>query len=294
MEVLSNRFLEYLTVEKGLSRNTIDSYRRDLGRYLSFLEKQRLNLQKVSRKELTTYIGELRGDGLVSSSIARNLSTIRRFHKFLISEGLSEIDPCENLETPKGVIRLPKTLTSEEVEALLNKPDSKKTLGLRDRTMIELLYATGMRVSELVSIKLKDLNLEVGYIITFGKGSKERVVPIHERAITLIKDYLKDSRSRLLKKGNSTYLFLGQGGSPMTRERFWQIIKGYALQAGIKSKVFPHVLRHSFASHLLEHGADLRSVQLMLGHSDISTTQIYTHVTSERLKKIHREFHPRG
>lgn len=294
MEVLSNRFLEYLTVEKGLSRNTIDSYRRDLGRYLSFLEKQRLDLQKVSRKELTTYIGELRGDGLVSSSIARNLSTIRRFHKFLISEGLSEIDPCENLETPKGVIRLPKTLTSEEVEALLNKPDSKKTLGLRDRTMIELLYATGMRVSELVSIKLKDLNLEVGYIITFGKGSKERVVPIHERAITLIKDYLKDSRSRLLKKGNSTYLFLGQGGSPMTRERFWQIIKGYALQAGIKSKVFPHVLRHSFASHLLEHGADLRSVQLMLGHSDISTTQIYTHVTSERLKKIHREFHPRG
>lgn len=294
MDGISKRFLEYLTVEKGLSKNTIDSYRRDLSRYLSFLEKQGLDLQKVSRKEITTYIGELRGDGLVSSSIARNLSTIRRFHGFLISEGLSEIDPCENLETPKGVIRLPKTLTSEEVEALLNKPDSKKRLGLRDRTMIELLYATGMRVSELVSIKLKDLNLEVGYIITFGKGSKERVVPIHEKAITLIKDYLKDSRNRLLKKGNSYYLFLGQGGRPMTRERFWQIIKGYALQAGIKSKVFPHVLRHSFASHLLEHGADLRSVQLMLGHSDISTTQIYTHVTSERLKRIHKEFHPRG
>ncbi len=294
MDGISKRFLEYLTVEKGLSKNTIDSYRRDLGRYLHFLEKQGLDLQKVSRKEITTYIGELRGDGLVSSSIARNLSTIRRFHRFLISEGLSEIDPCENLETPKGVIRLPKTLTSEEVEALLNKPDSKKRLGLRDRTMIELLYATGMRVSELVSIKLKDLNLEVGYIITFGKGSKERVVPIHEKAITLIKDYLKDSRNRLLKKGNSSYLFLGQGGRPMTRERFWQIIKGYALQAGIKGKVFPHVLRHSFASHLLEHGADLRSVQLMLGHSDISTTQIYTHVTSERLKRIHREFHPRG
>lgn len=294
MEDLSKRFLEYLTVEKGLSKNTLDSYGRDLGGYLSFLERKGLHLLRISRKDLTAYLGKLRDRGLASNSVARNLSTIRRFHRFLISEGVSGVDPTENLETPKGFLRLPKTLTLEEVEALLRKPDTKKTLGIRDRAMLELLYATGMRVSELVSFKLKDLNLEVGYVIPFGKGSKERVVPIHERAVSLIRDYLRDARDKLLKKGNSQYLFIGQGGRPITRERFWQIIKGYALKAGIKRKVFPHILRHSFASHLLEHGADLRSVQLMLGHSDISTTQIYTHVTRERLKRIHQEFHPRG
>jgi integrase/recombinase XerD len=288
------RFLEYLTVEKGLSENTIDSYGRDLRRYLSFLGEKRLDPLKVSRKDLTSFLGRLRGLGLASSSIARNLSTIRRFHRYLISEGSSEVDPTENLETPKGFHRLPKTLTSEEVDALLRKPDTKKTLGLRDRTMIELLYATGMRASELVSLRRQDINLDVGYIVTFGKGSKERVVPIHETAAALISDYLREARGKLLKKGDSPYLFLGQGGKPITRERFWQIIKGYALKAGIKRRVFPHVLRHSFASHLLEHGADLRSVQLMLGHSDISTTQIYTHITSERLKRIHQQFHPRG
>lgn len=294
MEDFPKRFLEYLTVEKGLSKNTIDSYGRDLRGYRAFLDSEGLNPQRISRKNLTAYLGKLRDRGLASYSVARNLSTIRRFHRFLISEGISEVDPTENLGTPKGLIRLPKILTSGEVEAILRKPDPKKTLGLRDKTMIELLYATGMRATELVSIKLKDLNLEVGYIVTFGKGSKERVVPIHEKAVSLIRDYLREAREKLLKKGDSPYLFLGQGGRHLTRERFWQIIKGYALKAGIKRRVFPHVLRHSFASHLLEHGADLRSVQLMLGHSDISTTQIYTHVTSERLKRIHKEFHPRG
>lgn len=288
------KFLEYLTVEKGLSKNTIESYGRDLRRYLSFLNSQGLNPQKVLRKDLTAFLGGLRATGLSPGSVARSLSTIRGFHRFLISEGKEGVDPTENLERPKGFIRIPKTLSPEEVEALLKRPDPKKTLGLRDKTMLELLYATGIRVSELVSIKLRDVNLEVGYILTFGKGSKERVIPIHEKAIALIKDYLREARDKLLKKGDSPYLFLGHGGKPITRERFWQIIKGYALKAGIKKKVSPHVLRHSFASHLLEHGADLRSVQLMLGHSDISTTQIYTHVTSERLKRIHKEFHPRG
>lgn len=300
MEGLPKSFLEYLTVEKGLSKNTIDSYSRDLRGYLSFLEREGLAPKKVLRKNLTDYIGELRNTGLVPSSIARNLSTIRRFHRFLISEGLSDIDPTENLETPKGFIRIPRILTQEEVNSLIRKPDPKKPLGLRDRTMLELLYATGMRVSELVSVKIKDVNLEVGYIITLGKGSKERVVPIHDAAVLLIKDYLKEARNKLLRstgscgKGDSPYLFIGKRGGPITRERFWQIIKGYALKTGIKRKVSPHVLRHSFASHLLEHGADLRSVQVMLGHSDISTTQIYTHVTGERLKRIHKEFHPRG
>lgn len=294
MDDLPKRFLEFLTVEKGLSKNTISSYSRDLRNYISFLEREGLEPKKVLRKNLTGYLGELRDKGLVPSSIARNLSTIRRFHRFLISEGLSDIDPTENLETPKGFLRLPKTLTSDEIESLLRKPDPRDPLGLRDRAMLELLYATGMRVSELVSVKLKDINLEVGYIITFGKGSKERVIPIHDSAVSLIKDYLKEARNKLLKKRDSPYLFIGKRGRPITRERFWQIIKGYALETGIKRKVSPHVLRHSFASHLLEHGADLRSVQVMLGHSDISTTQIYTHVTSERLKRIHKEFHPRG
>jgi len=294
MEDAVKGFLEYISVEKGLSKSTIDSYRRDLRRYLSFLNRQRLDILRVSRKEITAFLGELRYKGLSPASVARGLSAIRCLHRFLISEGKAEIDPTENLERPKGFIRLPKTLSVEEVDNLLKRPDPKERLGLRDKAMLELLYATGMRASELVSIKLQNINLEVGYIVTLGKGSKERVIPIHEKAVALIKDYLRDARQKLLKDRDSPYLFLGQGGRPLTRERFWQIIKGYALKAGIKKRVFPHLLRHSFASHLLEHGADLRSVQLMLGHSDISTTQIYTHVTSERLKRIHQELHPRG
>jgi len=288
------RFLEYLTVEKGLSENTLESYGRDLRNYISFLGKENLDPNSVSRKDIINYLGMLRSSRLSPSSVARNLSTIRRFHRFLITENASETDPTENLETPKRFTNIPKTLSLVEVEALLKQPDQKKTLGLRDKAMLELLYATGMRASELISLKLKDINLEVGYILTLGKGSKERVVPIHDRAIALIRDYLGEARNKMLKKGNSQYLFVGHGGMPMTRERFWQIIKGYALKAGIKKRVFPHALRHSFASHLLDHGADLRSVQLMLGHSDISTTQIYTHITRERLKKIHHQFHPRG
>lgn len=291
--IWEKRFLEYLAVEKGLSKNTLKSYGRDLRNYLSFLEVQKLDFLKGSRMDVTNYLGILRGMGLAPASIARNLSTLRRFHRFLISEGASEVDPTENMETPKRFTCLPKTLSQEDVEALLRQPDCRKSLGLRDKTMLELLYATGMRASELVSIKLKDINLEVGYIIAFGKGSKERVIPVHEKAVSLIKDYLGEARNKLLKKGDSPYLFIGRGGRPMTRERFWQIIKGYAIEAGIKKKVYPHLLRHSFASHLLEHGADLRSVQLMLGHSDISTTQIYTHIKREWLKKIHHQFHPR-
>jgi len=294
MEDAVKGFLEYISVEKGLSKSTIDSYRRDLRRYLSFLNRQRLDLLRVSRKEITAFLGELRYKGLSPASVARGLSAIRCLYRFLISEGNAEIDPTENLERPKGFIRLPKTLSVEEVDNLLKRPDPKERLGLRDKAMLELLYATGMRASELVSIKVQNINLEVGYIVTLGKGSKERVIPIHEKAVALIKDYLRDARQKLLKDRDSPYLFLGQGGRPLTRERFWQIIKGYALKAGIKKRVFPHLLRHSFASHLLEHGADLRSVQLMLGHSDISTTKIYTNVTSERLKRIHQELHPRG
>jgi integrase/recombinase XerD len=238
------------------------------------------------------YVSSLAGR-LSMRSIARNLSAVKMFYRFLVSDGKIQGNPARLLSAPKLPRRLPDVLSSEEVERLLAQPDAPTGRGKRDRAMLELLYATGLRVSELVNLKMANINLEAGYVRTVGKGSKERMVPVGTKALEALKEYLTQGRASFMKKRTSSYLFLNPRGKPLTRQGFWKIIKRYGLAAGIRKKITPHSLRHSFASHLLEHGADLRSVQIMLGHSDISTTQIYTHVTRERLKQIHEKHHPR-
>ncbi|MGA2193487.1 MAG: site-specific tyrosine recombinase XerD, partial [Nitrospirota bacterium] len=242
-------------------------------------------------RELLDY---LRATGLSSSSAARTLVAVKGLHRFLLTEGRAVSDPTEALESPRRGLHLPKVLSGPEVEALLAAPAGDGLEPLRDKAMLEVLYAAGLRVSELVSLKIGDVEFEVGYIKAFGKGSKARVIPLGDDALSAIKSYIENSRQALLKGRNCAFLFVTRRGGGMTRQGFWKIIKKYARIAGIKREISPHVLRHSFATHLLEHGADLRSVQMMLGHSDIATTQIYTHVEAARLKKVHQEFHPRG
>jgi integrase/recombinase XerD len=233
------------------------------------------------------------GKGLSARSVARNISTIKTFFRFLAAEGKIKSSPARLLETPRIARRLPKILNQGEVERLISQPDSSNAMGQRDRAMLEVLYATGLRVSELVGLKVLGVNLEAGYVRTLGKGSKERAVPIGEKAIRAVKEYLANGRIQLAKRTNSAYLFLNSRGYPLTRQGFWKIIKKYGKEAAINKTITPHGIRHSFASHLLEAGADLRSVQVMLGHADIATTQIYTHVTRERLKEVHEKCHPR-
>lgn len=295
MEHLLDQFLNYLTVEKGLSLNTLESYSRDLIKYLDFLATKGIkDISETSDLTIISFISILRKDGLSNRSIARNLTSIKMFYKFLTEDHHIKSNPTLNIETSKREAKLPHILSIEEVDLLLQKPDKNTPLGLRDAAFLELLYATGLRVSEIVSLPLNDINLEAGYLIAYGKGSKERLIPIGEVALNLIKEYLKKARPILLKNKQSHYLFTTRSGKPLTRQGFWKLIKKYALAAGMKKNITPHTLRHSFASHLLERGADLRSVQTMLGHVDISSTQIYTHVTTERLKKIHRQYHPRS
>jgi len=290
-----DRFLHYLTVEKGLSDNTVDAYRHDLSRFLNHLDEKGMeDLSKVEKVSLRAFLLGLKQQGLSARTIARNQVSLRTFFRFLILEGSLKVNPAEDLESPKTVKTLPEILTVQEVERLLDQPDLKAYLGIRDRAMIEILYATGMRVSELVRLPMNQVNLEAGYALIYGKGSKERVVPLGSEAIRWITHYVQTVRNRLLKGRENPLLFVGRSGKGMSRQRFWKSIKGYSRKAGIRKRMTPHVLRHSFASHLLEGGADLRSVQMMLGHVDISTTQIYTHVTGERLKRVHQKFHPRG
>ena len=290
-----DRFLHYLTVEKGLSDNTVDAYRHDLSRFLNHLDEKGMeDLSKVEKVSLRAFLLGLKQQGLSARTIARNQVSLRTFFRFLILEGSLKVNPAEDLESPKTVKTLPEILTVQEVERLLDQPDLKAYLGIRDRAMIEILYATGMRVSELVRLPMNQVNLEAGYALIYGKGSKERVVPLGSEAIRWITHYVQTARNRLLKGRENPLLFIGRSGKGMSRQRFWKSIKGYSQKAGIRKRMTPHVLRHSFASHLLERGADLRSVQMMLGHVDISTTQIYTHVTGERLKKVHKQYHPRG
>src|SRR3972149_101370 len=289
-----NRFLSYIRIEKGLSNNTIASYRNDLTRYLAYLEDNGLqNVTFITLNILREFLAQLLRNQMSVSSVKRCISTIRHFHKFLLMEGLTDTNPTTYLETPRGWRRLPQTLSFSEVDALLKQPDDNIREGMRDSAMIELLYATGLRVSELISMKQGNINLEVGFIITAGKGGKERIVPAGEYALDKIRLYIKAARNQILKERQSPNPFVTSLGQGMTRQGFWKIIKKYARQAGIDKDISPHTLRHSFATHLLERGADLRSVQIMLGHSDISTTQIYTHINRERLKKIHTECHPR-
>lgn len=291
---LLTRFLNYITIEKGLASNTIESYRNDLARYLSYLDEKGIDkTDKITLNLLRDFLADLLRTQMSVSSVKRNISSIRHFHKFLLLEGLTGSNPTTYLETPRGWRRLPKTLSIADVDALLKQPDENTNEGMRNSAMIELLYATGLRVSELISMKPGNINLEVGFIITVGKGGKERIVPAGEYALEKIKQYIETARRQILKGRQSPHLFVTARGKRMTRQGFWKIIKKYARLACIEKDISPHTLRHSFATHLLERGADLRSVQMMLGHSDISTTQIYTHINRERLKKIHAECHPR-
>ncbi|HXY61378.1 MAG TPA: site-specific tyrosine recombinase XerD [Nitrospirota bacterium] len=289
---LLEKFINFLAVEKGLARNTLDSYERDLRKYLNFMKSKRAD--DISASEVKAFMTWLSSTGISAPSIARCLAAVRGFHKYLVTDGFSRRDPTADLETPRGWKRLPKTLSGTDVEALLKQPDPVNPIGLRDKAMLELLYATGLRVSELVGLKLNDINLERGFLMVLGKGSKERAVPLGEEAVFFVQSYLDHGRPFLLKGSNSDDLFISSRRRRITRQMFWTRIKYYARTAGIERVVSPHTLRHSFATHLLDNGADLRAVQAMLGHSDISTTQIYTHVSRERLKKIHEKYHPRG
>lgn len=289
---IKSSFLNYLRVEKGLSQNTLLAYTSDLDKLETFASKLGKDIKSLERDDLTGFIRHLNETGLESRSIARALVTVRSLFKFLILDGHLKRDPSANIETPKSWQSLPKFLISEEVERLLESPDVSTETGVRDKAMLEVLYATGVRVSELVGLKLSDLNLDLGVVVTLGKGSKERTVPMGQSAVKWTRTYLS-IRPKILGKRESPVLFLSLKGQPITRQAFWKIVVAYGEQAGI-GHITPHLLRHSFATHLLENGADLRSVQMMLGHSDISTTQIYTHITNERLKEIYKRFHPRA
>jgi integrase/recombinase XerD len=291
-----NSYLIYLQAEKGLADNTIKAYKRDLSHFVNYLGclEIPIQLKNVNRKNLTEYVQSLYQD-LSPRSIQRKIVTLRSFYRFLLLDGYISHDPTETLESPKAWQKLPKFLTSEEVEALLNQPDLGNPQGVRDRAMLEVLYATGLRVSELIRLRVADIDFEMGYIRTIGKGDKERIVPIGDEAFHWLKNYL-DSSYRLFKKKkpNSPFVFLTRRGGAMSRQNFWMLVEKYGRSIGLKGKLSPHVLRHSFATHLLENGADLRIVQAMLGHADISTTQIYTHIARERLKKVYDQFHPRA
>jgi len=288
-------FLSYLLVEKGLTKNTLEAYSRDVGGYIGYLEGAGCGSpDQVRPTHVASYIAFLKESGLAARSRARALSAMRMFHRFLLVEGYSTENPTATIESPRLPGKLPEVLGTAEVEALLRAPEGNDSIDARDRAMLELLYATGLRVSELVSLRLSDLNLMAGYLMTSGKGEKERLVPVGDSAGKALAEYLVTARKALDRRGGSRFLFLSRLGAKMSRQSFWNIIKKRALQAGIRKGISPHTLRHSFATHLLENGADLRSVQLMLGHADLSTTQIYTHISRERLKKLHQSLHPRG
>ncbi|MGD9330667.1 MAG: site-specific tyrosine recombinase XerD [Desulfobacterales bacterium] len=292
---LIDRYFAYLTVEKGLSSNTLESYSRDLRAFIGYLADQACNdLGSVRPTAILGYLIHLRKRGLSPRSRARHLVTLRGFFRFLHQEKLISGDPAALIELPKSGLHLPGVLSLPEIQALLAAPNRDRPAGLRDAAMLELLYAAGLRVSELIHLNVMDLNMEAGFVRVFGKGGKERIVPIGRMALTVLKDYLEGARPILLKGLTSAYLFVARRGRPLSRQGFWKLIKKYALQAGLRHPVSPHTLRHSFASHLLEGGADLRVVQIMLGHADIATTQIYTHVSTARLKAIHRKYHPRA
>ena len=295
LNLLTDQYLNYLLVEKGLSESTIDSYARDLARYARFLRANKiLTIADTDTPVILKYLLTLRDKGLGIRSRARHLVTLRGFYRFAVQEKVLTKDPVRLVELPKFGVKLPDVLSFDEIKTLLDAPDTKTAKGLRNAAMLELLYAAGLRVSELIHVKMSDINIESGFVRVFGKGSQERVVPIGSHAREKIQSYVARGRSILLKEALSPYLFVARAGKPMTRQGFWKLLKQYGNQAGISKKITPHSLRHSFASHLLEGGADLRSVQMMLGHVDISTTQIYTHVAREHLKKMHEKYHPRG
>ena len=288
-------FLTHVRVEKGLSSNTVAAYQRDLAKFNLFAQKRKLTVETVSRDDLVDFLAGLYREKLESRTVARQLVSLRNFFRFAQIQEFITVDPSLNLESPKIRRTLPGYLKLEEVERLLAQPDAKTALGLRDRAMLEVLYSTGLRVSELIGLRVMDLDAKVGCIRCIGKGDKERIVPAGRKALSLVEKYLRDARPKLLGKGvSSQSLFVNRNGHSLSRVGVWKILSAYGRRAGLRVALTPHMLRHSFATHLLERGADLRSVQLMLGHADISTTQIYTHVVEERLKQIYKAHHPRA
>jgi integrase/recombinase XerD len=292
-------FINYLGIERGLSENTLAAYMEDLIQYVEFLKTIQINSwDEVMRGQIISYIVYMRDLGLKATSISRKIAALKTFFRFLIQEEILKIDPTIDIDLPKQEDRLPKFLTISEVERLINTPDIDKPLGLRDKAMFEFLYATGVRVSEIIAVKVADINLEIGFAKVFGKGGKERIVPIGKIAAPYIQQYIENVRANMVKKNKkqstTDILFLNWHGEPLTRQGFWKIIKWRARCAGITKAVSPHIIRHSFATHLIENSADLRSVQEMLGHANIVTTQAYTHLNHGRLKTEHTKFHPRG
>lgn len=294
MKELIDTFLNYLSVERGLSNNTILAYREDLNYYIDFIERKHIDaLSKIDKNHITNFMFAQKDKGISANSVARRLAAIRMFHRFLARERITKSDPSNLIDSPKLWKKIPDILSVNEVDLLIAQPNIRDTQGIRDKAILEALYATGMRVSEAANLKKDNVNLDIGFLRCIGKGNKERVIPLGKKAIAGINRYLKSSRPKLLKGKGSEYLFLNRFGKKISRISLWKIIKKYAKSAKINKPIKPHTLRHSFATHLLERGADLRSVQEMLGHSNISTTQIYTHINKDRLKTIHRMFHPR-
>jgi integrase/recombinase XerD len=295
MHHLIDDFLNYMAVEKGASRNTIDGYSRDLNRYAAFIDGLHIrDIRRIGAEELVCYLAGLKEGGLASNSVNRALAALRGFYKYLLREKEIESAPVAHIELARVWMHLPDVLSRGEMGLLLAQPGVATPAGVRDTAMLELMYATGIRVSELIGLTLGSINWQVGYVVALGKGEKERIVPLGRTAYEQVKRYVDQVRPLMLKGGQCNTLFLNRSGKGLTRQGFWKIVKKYAGKANMAKKVHPHTFRHSFATHLLEGGADLRSVQIMLGHADISTTQIYTHVTRDRLKEIHRKYHPRG
>jgi integrase/recombinase XerD len=295
LDQLADQYIKQLIVEKGLAAKTVEAYASDLTFFLGFLKRQRIqDIGQADTAAILKYVIELRKAGRNARTRARHIVTLRGFFQYLHQTGILSVNPAKLVDLPKSGLKLPEVLDVKQVDRLLNMPDTNTPIGLRDAAMLELIYAAGLRVSELVSLKVAVVNLEAGFVRVLGKGGKERIVPIGRKAIQGIRAYIDHGRPQQLRKITSHYLFVARAGRPMTRQGFWKLLRRYALAAGIEQRVTPHSLRHSFASHLLEGGADLRAVQTMLGHVDIATTQIYTHVAQKRLIELHRKYHPRG
>ncbi len=295
MKDLINQFLDYLTIERGLSSNTIASYRRDLAKFSEYAASRKINdAAGITKHDVSKYLYFLKDKSLAPGTISRNLVAIKMFYKFLVTERMVKQNPAGLLESPKLSKNLPDVLDMSEVDTMLKGPNLRSPSGMRDKAALELMYATGMRVSELSELEQEGLNMEVGFVRCTGKGGKERIIPVGREAKDALIRYIEKARPKFTKQKGDNHLFLSKLGRKISRQSFWKMLKKYALKAGINKNITPHTLRHSFATHLLEKGADLRSVQEMLGHADISTTQVYTHINKSRLKGIHHKYHPRG
>ena len=296
MQELLTKYFNYLLIERGVAQNTMESYGRDLRRFIFFLEENKRikDIKEVTPEVIVAFLTWIKNEGLAANSMNRSLAALRGFYKYLLRENVISQNPLADIELAKVWMKLPETISKEEMVTILAQPGAQSVTAIRNTAMLELLYATGIRVSELINLTMNSINWQVGFLIVMGKGSKERIVPIGKIAYDCTRRYVDGIRPKLMQKKSTDVLFLNRFGKKFTRQGFWKIVVGYARQAGLQKKVYPHTFRHSFASHLLEGGADLRTVQVMLGHSDISTTQIYTHITRERLKEVHRKYHPRS